>query len=145
MSKPHHAGKAHCLDEGLQEETVDDWLLLDDVVIQYTKSLHHQQYSLSSYFWSVALRWHFCASSQCLCSHQLAMEAQLNCVCNYIRKVDVLDNNTAVVETIDDAEEAKTVNNKEIQANTNNSNNNKFVAAVNNFNNINISGAADDN
>jgi hypothetical protein len=42
---------------------------------------------------------------------QLVMEAQLNCVCNYIRKVDVLDNDTAVVEAIDDAEEAETADN----------------------------------
>jgi hypothetical protein len=28
---------------------------------------------------------------------QLATETQLNCVCNYVRKVDVLDNETAVV------------------------------------------------
>jgi hypothetical protein len=134
------------MDEGLQVKTVDDCLLLDDVAIQYTTSLHHWQYSLLSCFLSDALRWYFCAFSlNASVLTQLATEAQLNRVCNYIGKVDVLDNNTAVVETIDDAEEAKTVNNKEIQANTNNSNNNKFVAAVNNFNNINISGAADDN
>ena len=76
---------------------------------------------------------------------QLATEAQLNRVCNYIGKVNVLDNNTAVVEAIEDAEEAKTAANDEIQANTNNSKNNKYVAAVDNFNNINGSGAADDN
>jgi hypothetical protein len=39
---------------------------------------------------------------------QLAMEAQLNCVCDYVGRVDVLDNETAVVEAIDDAEENKT-------------------------------------
>jgi hypothetical protein len=37
---------------------------------------------------------------------QLATEAQLNCMCNYVGKVNVLDNNTAVVEAIDNAEEA---------------------------------------
>ncbi len=36
-SKPHHAEKAWCLDEGLQVETVDNWLSLDDVAIQYTE------------------------------------------------------------------------------------------------------------
>jgi hypothetical protein len=76
---------------------------------------------------------------------QLATEAQLNCVCNHIEKVNVLDNNTAVVEAIEDAEEAKTAKNKEIQANTNNSKNNKYVAAVDNFKDINGSGAEDDN
>jgi hypothetical protein len=49
---------------------------------------------------------------------QLATEAQLNCVCNYIGKVNVLDNNTAAVEAIDIAEEAETANNNKIQANT---------------------------
>ncbi len=39
---------------------------------------------------------------------QLAMEAQLNCMCNYVGKVNVLDNETTVVEAIGDAEEAKT-------------------------------------
>jgi hypothetical protein len=39
---------------------------------------------------------------------QLATEAQLNCMCNYIGKVDVLGNNRKVVEAIDNAEEAKT-------------------------------------
>jgi hypothetical protein len=34
MSKPHNAGKAWCLDEGLQVETVDNWLLLDDVAFR---------------------------------------------------------------------------------------------------------------
>jgi hypothetical protein len=51
----------------------------------------------------------------------------------------------AVVEAIDNAEEAETVNNDEIQANTNNSKNNKYVAAADNFNDINSSGGADDN
>jgi hypothetical protein len=60
---------------------------------------------------------------------QLATEAQLNHKCNYVGKVEILDNNTAVVEAIDNAEEAKTANNDEIQTNTNNSNNNKFEAA----------------
>jgi hypothetical protein len=73
------------------------------------------------------------------------MEAQLNSVCNYVGKVNVLDNNTAVVEAIDNAEEAETANNDKIQANTNNSANNKYVAAVDNFDNINGSGTADDN
>jgi hypothetical protein len=41
MSRPHQAGKAWCLDEGLLVKTVDNWLLLDDVAVQYTKSLHH--------------------------------------------------------------------------------------------------------
>jgi hypothetical protein len=63
---------------------------------------------------------------------QLAMEAQLNWVCDYVGKVNVLDNNTAVVEAIDDAEEAKIANYEEIQANTNNSENNKYVAVVDN-------------
>jgi hypothetical protein len=39
---------------------------------------------------------------------QLATEAQLNRVCNYVGKVDVMDNETAVVKAIDDAEENKT-------------------------------------
>ncbi len=42
VNRTHHAGKAWCLDEGLQVETVDDWLLLDDAAIQYTESSHHQ-------------------------------------------------------------------------------------------------------
>ncbi len=75
---------------------------------------------------------------------QLATEAQLNCVCNYVSKVDVLDNETAVVEAIDNAEEDKTANCDEIQANTNNSNNHKYVAAVVNYD-VNGSSAADDN
>jgi hypothetical protein len=76
---------------------------------------------------------------------QLATEAQLNSMRNYTRKVNVLDNNTAVVEAIDNGEEAETANNDEIQANTNNSKNNKYVAAVDNFDDINGSGAADNN
>jgi hypothetical protein len=75
---------------------------------------------------------------------QLATEAQLNCVCDYVGKIEVLDNNTAVVEAIDNVEEAKTANNNKIQASTNNSNNNEFVVAVDNFVNINTD-AADDN
>jgi hypothetical protein len=75
---------------------------------------------------------------------QLATEAQLNRVCNYIGKVDVLDNETAVFEAIDNAEEAKTADYDEIQANTNSSKNNKHVAAVDNYD-VNGSGAADDN
>jgi hypothetical protein len=39
---------------------------------------------------------------------QLAMESQLTPVCNYVRKVDVLDNETAVVAAIDDVEEDET-------------------------------------
>ncbi len=76
---------------------------------------------------------------------QLATEAQLNGVCNYVRKVNVLDNDTAVVEAIDDAEETETADNNKIQANINNSKINKYVAAVDNFNDINGSSAADDN
>jgi hypothetical protein len=75
---------------------------------------------------------------------QLAIEAQLNRVCNYVGKVDILDNETAVVEAIDNAEEAKMADYDEIQANTNNSKINKYVAAVDNYN-VNGSGAADDN
>ncbi len=75
---------------------------------------------------------------------QLATEAQLNRVCNYVGKVDVLDNETAVVEAIDDAEQNKRANCDEIQANTNNSNNHEYVEAVVNYNVIG-SGAADDN
>jgi hypothetical protein len=66
-------------------------------------------------------------------------------MCNYVGTVDVLDNNTAVVEAIDNAEEAKIANNDKIQANTNNSKNNEYVAAVDNFDDINGSCAADDN
>jgi hypothetical protein len=76
---------------------------------------------------------------------QLATEAQLNCVCDYVGKVDVLNNNTAVVEAINDAEEVETANNNKIQANTNNSEINEYVATVDNFDDINGSGAADDN
>ncbi len=75
---------------------------------------------------------------------QLTMEAQLNRVCNYVGKVDVLDNEITVVEAIDDAEEAQTANYEEIQANTNNSNNQEYVAVVDNYN-VNCSGVADDN
>ena len=49
-----------------------------------------------------------------------------------------------MVEAIDDAEEAKTANYDKIQANTYNIENNKYVAAVDNYN-VNGSGAADDN
>jgi hypothetical protein len=76
---------------------------------------------------------------------QLGTEAQLNCVCNYVGKVDVLDNETAVVEAIDDAEEAKTANYDKIQTNTNNSDNHKYVVVVDNYDDVNGSGAADDN
>jgi hypothetical protein len=75
---------------------------------------------------------------------QLVTEAQLNRVCDYVGKINVLDNNTAVVEAIDDAEEAKTADYDKIQANTNNSKNNEYVAAVDNYD-INGSCAADDN
>ncbi len=75
---------------------------------------------------------------------QLATEAQLNRVCNYVGKVDVLDNETAVVEAVDDAEENERADCDEIQANTNNSNNHEYVEAVVNYN-VNGSGAADDN
>ncbi len=69
----------------------------------------------------------------------------LNCVCNYVQKVVVLYNDTAVVEAIDNAEEVKTTNNDKIQANTNSTDINKFVAGIDNFNDINITGAVDDN
>jgi hypothetical protein len=59
-------------------------------------------------------------------------------VCNYVGKVKVLDNDTAVVEAIDDAEEAKTANNDGIQDNTNNTSINKFVAVVDNFNDMRL-------
>jgi hypothetical protein len=75
---------------------------------------------------------------------QLATEAQLNHMCNYVGKVNVLDNETPVVEAIDDAEENETANCDEIQANTNNSDNHEYVAAVVNYN-VNGSGAVDDN
>jgi hypothetical protein len=55
---------------------------------------------------------------------QLATEAQLNGVCDYVGKVNVLDNETAVVEAIDDAEEDKAADCDKIQANTNNSDKN---------------------
>jgi hypothetical protein len=74
---------------------------------------------------------------------QLVTEAQLNCVCDYVGKVDVLDNETAVVEANDDGEEDETADCDKIQANTNNSNNHKYVAAVVNYD-VNGSGAADD-
>jgi hypothetical protein len=66
-------------------------------------------------------------------------------VCNYVQKVVVLYNDTAVVEAIDNAEEVKTTNNDKIQANTNSTDINKFVAGIDNFNDINITGAVDDN
>jgi hypothetical protein len=75
---------------------------------------------------------------------QLATEAQLNRVCNYVRKVDVLDNETAVAEAIDNAKENKTADCDEIWANTNNSNNHEYVAAVVNYGVIG-SGGADGN
>jgi hypothetical protein len=75
---------------------------------------------------------------------QLATEAELNCVCDYVGKVNVLDNETAVVEAIDNAEENKTAGCDEIQANTNNSDDHEYVAAVVNYD-VNGSGAVDDN
>jgi hypothetical protein len=75
---------------------------------------------------------------------QLATEAQLNHVCNYVRKVNVLDNKAAVVEAIDDAEEAKTADYDKIQASTTNSDNNNYVAVADNYN-VNGSSAAADN
>jgi hypothetical protein len=75
---------------------------------------------------------------------QLATEAQLNRVWGYVGKVDVLDNETAVVEAINDAEENKTADCDKIQANTNNSNNHEYVAAVVNYD-VNGCGAADNN
>ncbi len=68
----------------------------------------------------------------------------MNRVWDYVGKDDVLDNETAVVEAIDDAEEDETVDCDEIQANTNNSNNHEYVAAVVNYD-VNGSSAADDN
>ncbi len=64
-------------------------------------------------------------------------------MCDYVGKVNVLDNETAVVETIDNAEEAETANYDKIQANTNNIDNHEHVAAVDNYN-VNGSGVADD-
>jgi hypothetical protein len=72
------------------------------------------------------------------------MEAQLNRVCDYVGMVDALDNETVVVEAIVDGEEDETAKCDEIQANINNSNNHKYVAAVVNYN-VNGSGAVDDN
>ncbi len=72
------------------------------------------------------------------------MEAPLNRIHNYVRKINVLDNETAVVEAIHDAEEDETADCDEIQANTNNSNNHKYVTAVDNYY-IKGSGAVDDN
>jgi hypothetical protein len=65
-------------------------------------------------------------------------------MCNHVGKVNVLDIETAVVEAIDDAEENKTVDCDEIQANTNNSNNHEYVAVVVNYD-VNGSSAVDDN
>jgi hypothetical protein len=65
-------------------------------------------------------------------------------MCNYVGKVNVLDNETAVVEAIDNAEKNKTADCDKIQANTNNSDNHEYVAAVINYN-VNGSDAADDN
>ncbi len=38
--------------------------------------------------------------------NQLATKAQLKCMCNYVGKFEVLDNNTTVVEALNNAEEA---------------------------------------
>ncbi len=75
---------------------------------------------------------------------QLATEAQLNHMCDYVGKVDVLDNETAVVEAIDDADENETADCDKIEANTNNSNNQEYVAVVVNYD-VNGSSAVDDN
>jgi hypothetical protein len=75
---------------------------------------------------------------------QLATEAQLNCMCHYVGKVDVLDNETAVVEAIDNTEKYKTANCDEIQAYANNRDNHEYVAAIVNYD-VKGSGAADDN
>jgi hypothetical protein len=133
------------LDEGLQVKTVDDWLLLDDVAIQYTKSTDHWRYPYCLVFGQLPRIGISALPLDASVLTLLATMAQLSPVCYYIGKVNVLDNGTAVVEAIDDAEEAKTANNDKIQANTNNSENNEYVAAVDNFDDINGSGAADDN
>jgi hypothetical protein len=134
------------MDEGLQVKTVDDWLLLDDVAVQYTKSLHHRRNFFINFFFSQLPRIGISVlPHDASVLTQLVMEAQLNHVCNYVGKVNILDNDTAVVEAIDNAEEAKTADNNKIQANTNNSKNNKYVAAVDNFDDINGSCAVDDN
>ncbi len=65
-------------------------------------------------------------------------------MCNYVGKVNVLDNETAVVEAIDNAEENETANCDKIQANTNNSNNHEYVTRVVNYD-VNGSSAVDDN
>ncbi len=65
-------------------------------------------------------------------------------MCDYVRKVNFLDNEIAVVEATDDREEDETADCDEIQANTNNSNNHKYLAVVDNYN-VNGRGAADDN
>ncbi len=65
-------------------------------------------------------------------------------MCDYVGKVNVLDNETAVVEAIDNVEEDETAGCDKIQANTNNSNNHKYMAAVVNYV-VDGSGAADDN
>jgi hypothetical protein len=75
---------------------------------------------------------------------QLATEAQLNCVCNYVGQVNVLDNETAVVEAIDNVEENETAYCDKIQANTNNSDKHEYVALVVNYD-VNGSGAVEDN
>jgi hypothetical protein len=66
-------------------------------------------------------------------------------MCNYMEKVKVLDNNTAVVEALDNAKEAETANNDEIQDTTNNTNINEFLVAVDNFEDINVTIVAADN
>jgi hypothetical protein len=65
-------------------------------------------------------------------------------VWNYVRKVNVLDNETAVVEAIEDADENERADCDKIQAIINNSDNHEYVEAVVNYD-VNSSGAADDN
>ncbi len=123
---------------------MDDWLSLVVVAIQYTESLHHQQYSILSCFGQLPCVGISALPLDAYVFTQLATEAQLNRVCDYVGKVDVLDNVTAVVEAIDDAEENKTADCDKIQAITNNSDNHEYVAVVVNYD-VNGSGAVDDN
>jgi hypothetical protein len=123
---------------------VDNRLLLDDVAIQYTEHLIIGNIQYCRVFGQLPRVGISALPLDASVLTQLATEAQLICVCNYVGKVDVLDNETAVVEAIEDVKEDKTANCDEIQANTNNSDNHKYVAAVVNYN-VNGSGAADDN